>query len=92
MRRGLPIGIVVVALAALAAVACSGEKGVRCDDSALYDSSNSSPPVRVPDDLTVPDESQALLIPGPPGGSPEAAPTDGCLESPPPYSQTANPG
>jgi hypothetical protein len=87
MRQGLSIGVVALGLAV---IGCSGEEGVRCDDPGLYQSSTAVGPIRVPDDLTVPDESQSLLIPGPSSGQREAPPTEGCIESPPPYSQNAN--
>jgi uncharacterized lipoprotein len=81
--RQLPILWVV--LAALALAGCSGEKGVRCEDPSLYSSSTSIPPVRVPDDLSVPDESQSLLIPGPSAPANATPPPAECLESPPRY-------
>ena len=77
-------GICCVVL--LAVAACSRDKGVRCEDPSLYDSSTAAPPLRVPDDLSVPDESQALLIPGASAPPPSAAsPPTECLESPPSY-------
>ena len=66
--------------------ACSGEAALRCEDAEYYHASRSVPPVRVPDGLTVPDESQALEIP--PGESlPVRDEEDppGCLELPPDF-------
>ena len=69
---------------------CSGEEGLRCEDQSRYATSVSAPPIRVPDDLTVPDESDSLLIPdsAPPG---TVAPTE-CLETPPPYDEQNSEG
>lgn len=65
------------------AAGCSHDEGLRCEDVSRYAASVSAPPLRVPDDLTVPDESDSLLIPDP--VPPEAgAPTE-CLETPPSY-------
>ena len=77
----------VVAACVLAAVlaGCSGGEGLRCEDPSPYAASTSIPPIRVPDDLTVPDESQSLLIPEVPSEIPEAPPAEACLEAPPRY-------
>jgi uncharacterized lipoprotein len=70
--------------AALALIGgCSNDSELRCEDASRYATSVSVPPLRVPDDLTVPDESDSLLIPDP-------TPTDTtvateCLETPPSY-------
>jgi uncharacterized lipoprotein len=85
----MPVRLLAILCAALTAAAlagCSRGEGIRCEDPALYSSSTSVPPIRVPDDLSVPDESQSLLIP-----DASRAPTDAptapaeCLESPPRY-------
>jgi uncharacterized lipoprotein len=70
----------------MAISACSGEGSLRCEDSSFYATSSTVPPVRVPDGLSVPDESQALQIPP---GDPlpvtgEDAPPS-CLEQPPDF-------
>ena len=52
--------LVVVPMLALAA--CSGDRELRCESTDRYQSARSVQPVRVPDDLSVPDESGALLI------------------------------
>ena len=62
---------------------CSRDTELRCEDASQYSSSTSVPPIRVPDDLTVPDESDSLLIPDP-GPSETVALTE-CLETPPEY-------
>jgi uncharacterized lipoprotein len=67
---------------------CSSDEGLRCEDVSQYAGSVSVPPLRVPDDLTVPDESDSLLIPDSPAGEVGAA-TE-CLETPPSYYEQDN--
>lgn len=78
-------------LLALLLAGCRGDYGSRCEDPGRYAGSPEVPPVRVPDDLSVPSENEALRIP--PGGQlPEAEPRSGrgpCLESPPSYFENA---
>lgn len=73
--------------------ACSGEDGLRCADEGEYRSSASAPPVRVPADLSVPEESDALQIPsGDPASESESeSEADGCLERPPDYFEGGEP-
>jgi hypothetical protein len=69
-------------LAACALAACSRETTLSCDASERYAGAGSTPPVRIPDDLSPPDESDALQLP------PEATETSAraaCLESPPAF-------
>ena len=72
-------------LAALAALAgCSRQATTICASEGDYLGASTAPPLRIPDDLTVPDESNALRIP-----EIDVAPTtasDGCLDAPPLYS------
>lgn len=81
LRTLLALGV------AAGVVACGGsEAALRCQDESHYATSSSAPPVRVPEDLSVPDESQALQIPP---GDPlpvkgEDDPPD-CLELPPDF-------
>lgn len=70
---------------------CSGGSGMRCEDPERYAGSREMPPVRVPDDLSVPDEAQALRIPQVARSSPSLQQPDAgarCLESPPAYSDS----
>ena len=76
--------LVVVSGLAAAAAGCSRGEELRCEDASAYASSTSIPPIRVPDDLTVPDESDSLLIPDVPATA-ETPPA--CLETPPDYFQ-----
>lgn len=78
--------LLALSLAALLA-GCRGEYASRCEDPERYAHSGEIPPVRVPDDLDVPSEDEALRIPA--GGQlPAPQPRSGrgpCLESPPEY-------
>ena len=77
----------VVFLAGTAGCAgCFGGDKLNCEDPSLYGSSQSVPPVRVPDGLDVPDESNSLQIP--PGDSFVVRSPDEiteCLETPPDF-------
>lgn len=77
-----------IMLLAVLTAACSGERGLRCEESTRYESSTTAPPIRVPDDLDPPDESEALVIPQVP--ETELATASGedegeCLETPPDF-------
>jgi len=65
---------------------CSGGFGLRCEDPERYMGSREVPPVRIPDDLSPPDESESLRIPAPAEGELEELESRGpCLESPPDF-------
>ena len=56
-----------------------------CEPDARYSAARSAPPVQIPDDLSPPDESDALRLP-PDSGDAGAQPTAGdCLEAPPSF-------
>ena len=69
---------------------CSREPTLNCEPVERYSTANSSPPMQIPDDLSPPDETGALRLPPGPGAS--VAPSDRCLESPPPFSGASRPG
>jgi uncharacterized lipoprotein len=78
-----------LALAAAAAAAavlggCSKEHSLHCEPSDRYALAGSTPPVRVPDDLTPPDETDALQLPSADAGR-AASGEKPCLESPPTF-------
>jgi len=75
--------IMFVCAITIALGGCSRDAELQCEDASHYSSSTSVPPIRVPDDLTVPDESDSLLIPDPVPS--EAVPPTECLETPPEY-------
>ncbi len=64
---------------------CSHGDGLRCEPTERYAVSQSVGPVQIPDDLTPPDESDALQLPAP--VTPNDQPAGGCLEDPPKFSR-----
>ena len=78
--------ILLIAATVFAVTACSGESTLRCEDPALYATSGSIPPIRVPDGLNIPDESDSLQIPsGEPLQVRDPDALTECLESPPDF-------
>jgi hypothetical protein len=72
----------IVGLVAIAG--CSREQTVSCDVDERYSTARSAPPVQIPDDLSPPNESDAIRLPPDPGAS--SSPTAGpCLQSPPSF-------
>ncbi len=72
-------------LAACLVGACSREKSLSCGDSQeRYARAASAPPIRIPDDLSPPDEADSLRLP-PEAGTPGRTPERPCLESPPAF-------
>ncbi len=76
MIRSLMLIMMLVVL-----TGCSRERELRCESTERYQGARSVQPIRIPDDLSVPDESDALRIPAPPESSSAARET--CLEYPP---------
>jgi hypothetical protein len=63
---------------------CSRQQTTTCATDARYVTARSAPPVQIPDDLSPPNESDALRLPPDPGVS--STPTSGpCLQSPPSF-------
>lgn len=81
----MKVGMLAVALCLVALTGCSGRGEFRCENPARYIASESSPPLRIPGDLTPPDQSGALVIPPADGRDPTIREPGRCLESPPPY-------
>jgi uncharacterized lipoprotein len=73
--------------------ACSGEEGLSCLEDRRYASSRSVPPLRIPDDLSPPDESEVLVIPQT-GADRRSEPPPGrnCLEAPPDFAEPVGQG
>jgi|SRR5687767_6452136 len=70
----------IVGLAAVAG--CSRQETVPCEPELRYATAQSAPPVQIPDDLSPPNEADALRLPPPSvAGSPTVA--GECLEAPP---------
>jgi hypothetical protein len=76
---------------------CGGDNGLNCESSERYSGAGSVTPVRVPDDLNPPDETDSLRLPPPRDAAPldsasAAATPRGCLESPPDFFEEGRPG
>jgi uncharacterized lipoprotein len=85
-RKMLRLHFVGALLAVLALGACSGERGLSCESSERYMGATTSPPVRVPDDLSPPNEAESLVIP-PADETALSTSSDPsrCLEAPPEF-------
>jgi hypothetical protein len=68
----------------VAIAGCSRQATTVCEPDARYSTARSAPPVQIPDDLSPPDERDALRLPSAAGVS---APTVAgeCLEAPPSF-------
>jgi hypothetical protein len=78
----------IVGVAAI--MGCSREETLPCQPELRYASARSAPPVQIPDDLSPPDERDAIRLPADvaPGGVIKAG---DCLEAPPPFSGDTRP-
>ncbi len=87
MMRLLFFGLAV----ALVMSGCGRRFAARCEDPTIYSGSQEIAPVRVPGDLSVPNETDALRIPQAEqlGAAQPAASRGPCLESPPDFLQNA---
>ena len=73
------------AIVGLAAVAgCSRQQTMVCEPDARYANARSALPVQIPDDLSPPNESDAIRLPPDLGGS-DTVTAGECLEAPPPF-------
>jgi uncharacterized lipoprotein len=80
----------LAAIAVLFVAGCGRDALLRCENPERYSGSGERAPIRIPDDLSVPDESDALRIP--PGERLDVVEEDDddvtpepCLELPPDY-------
>ena len=73
------------AIVGLVAVAgCSRQQAAPCEPEARYSTARSAPPVQIPDDLSPPNESDALRLPPDLTGA-TALRAGECLEAPPSF-------
>ena len=79
--------ILLVMAVALVTAGCGRRFAARCEDPTRYSGSQEIPPVRVPGDLSVPNETDALRIPQPEqlGATRPVTRRGPCLESPPDF-------
>lgn len=85
------VGATLCLLAALALVAACGrhkEATVDCGPAPRYTTARSVPPVQIPDDLSPPNENDALRLP-PDAVVPPSTADRACLETPPEFSRDA---
>ncbi len=81
-----PLARAALVALSMAAAGCFGGGSLNCEDPAQYGSAASVPPVRVPDGLSVPDETQSLQIPpGEPYVVTDPETLTECLEDPPDF-------
>ena len=79
---------VIVGFAAI--TGCSRGETLPCQPEVRYATARSAPPVQIPDDLSPPDESDAIRLPA--DVAPAGTITAGeCLEAPPPFSGDSRP-
>lgn len=81
--RLLGVWCVIAALAV--GTGCSREQTVACTPDARYSTARSAPPVQIPDDLSPPNESDALRLP-PDVGATTTTAAGACLDTPPAFS------
>jgi uncharacterized lipoprotein len=84
---------VIVSLAALLGLgACGNSSEVICGRDTKYLDATSAATLRIPDDLSVPDESEGLTIPGgAPAGSVAGEADSDCLQESPAFSTAPQP-
>jgi hypothetical protein len=82
---------VCLALGLVAVCGCSRNQTVDCEPTDRYATAQSVAPVQIPDDLSPPDETDALRLPPVASSSGDRA-SGGCLETPPPFFSTGRPG
>jgi hypothetical protein len=73
----------LVACAAL--VGCSRDDAVRCEPNLRYSTARSAQPVQIPDDLSPPNENDAIRLPPDTTVATTETKPGGCLESPPSF-------
>ena len=82
---------------------CSRNTGLRCEDQARYSGATEVAPLRTPDDLDPPDQTEALRIPGTPntgvasetaiaGEVGDTGDVASCTELPPEFFEAGLPG
>ncbi len=84
MKRSFAMAFILPVLTAL--TACGGGGTFFCADPERYTGSATIQPIRVPDGLSPPDDSQALVVPPASGRALDSDATGRpCLQAPPDY-------
>ena len=78
----------IVGVAAI--TGCSRGETLPCQPEVRYATARSAPPVQIPDDLSPPDESDAIRLPADAVSAGSIKAGD-CLETPPPFSGDSRP-
>ncbi len=86
-----PVRVIASMLIILGLGACSSETELRCGNHSDYREAASTGTLRIPDDLSVPDESDSLSIPGALPATPEITEAATCLEESPAFSGSPQP-
>lgn len=86
----MALRLIAAVAVACSLAACSRDDKVLCEDGTRYSSADSIPPVRIPDDLSPPDEAGSLRLP-PPVRAASPPPAGRCLEQPPPFFEDRTP-
>lgn len=88
----IPVRLIAPVLTMLVLGACSSKTELQCRGGTQYREAESTGTLRIPDDLSVPDESDSLRIPGAPLPAPESAEAaSACLEESPAFSSEPQP-
>lgn len=79
--------VAICVAACVLSTACGRDALLRCENAEAYLNAEERPPIRVPDDLTVPNQGEALRIPPAEQvpGRVRNTPNGPCLESPPDF-------
>ena len=99
MSRRIVTGIVL----AIWLSGCARNSGLRCEDQGRYSAAGEVAPLRIPDDLDPPDQTEALRIPGTPDTAvaqeagnaadvDDSADAASCTELPPEFFDAGLPG
>ena len=97
--RGITLGIVLAILLS----GCSRTAGLRCENQERYSDAGEVAPLRIPDNLDPPSESESLHIPtdvaamgtgnsAASDGNANSASADSCTEAPPDFFEAGVPG
>ena len=88
----IPVRVIASVLTLVVLAACSRNTELSCSNDTEYLEAASTGTLRIPDDLSLPDESDSLRIPGAPPAAPEAAAAAApCLEESPAFSGAPQP-
>lgn len=85
------VRLIALLPASLVLAACSGGAKLACGYESSYTEATSAATLRIPDDLSIPDESESLSIPGAAATAASEGPETVCLEESPAFSLPPQP-